>query len=148
MSTLFSRQCEYALQAVTDGARETSGPWTSIRYLSERLRAPYHFLGKILQDLVHKGILRSRKGHDRGFALARPASHMTLSDVVAAIDGMSYKDQCIMGFSECSARHPCAIHEQWEESRTELHDLLSKRSIAEAAKGMHTPEFTPASGIL
>jgi Rrf2 family iron-sulfur cluster assembly transcriptional regulator len=145
MSVLFSRKCEYALQAVSDLALQTSGKVVSIKELSERLGIPYHFLGKILQDLAQKGILLSRKGNDGGFALARPATQMTLSEVVDAIDGTGYKDQCIMGFTECSAKHPCAIHEQWEKSRNEIHDLLSGKSVAEIAAGMHKPEFKGAS---
>ena len=141
MSIIFSRQCEYALQAVSYLALQPSGKLVSIKELTERLNIPYHFLGKILQDLAQKDILFSRKGHDGGFALARPSEKMTLYKIIEAIDGVDFKHQCVMGFSECSSKHPCAVHTQWEKSRNEMYELLSKKSIAEMALEIHRPEY-------
>ena len=62
MSLIFSRQCEYALQAVVYLALKKEGERISIRDLTKRLDIPYHFLGKILQGLTRKGFLTSVKG--------------------------------------------------------------------------------------
>jgi len=70
MSVLFSRQCEYALQAVLYLALKPEGVKTSIRDLAKRIQIPHHFLAKILQQLVYKGMLVSQKGPAGGFALA------------------------------------------------------------------------------
>jgi Rrf2 family transcriptional regulator, iron-sulfur cluster assembly transcription factor len=141
MSILFSRQCEYALQAVCYLALQPSGKLVSIKELTERLNIPYHFLGKILQDLAQKDILLSRKGHDGGFALAKSARKMTLYNIVEAIDGTDFTEKCIMGYPECSGKHPCAVHSQWEKSRNEMRELLSKKSIAKMALEIHRPEY-------
>jgi len=52
MSVLFSRQCEYALQAAMYLALKPEGVMTSIRELTRRINIPYHFLAKILQSLA------------------------------------------------------------------------------------------------
>ena len=52
VSILFSRRCEYALQAVSYLALQTSDTLVSIKEVSEQLGIPYHFLGKTLQDLA------------------------------------------------------------------------------------------------
>jgi Rrf2 family protein len=44
-------------------------------------------LGKVLQDLVRKGLLVSRRGPGGGFQLARRADLITLRDIVAARTG-------------------------------------------------------------
>jgi len=59
MSIIFSRQCEYALQAVLYLALKPQDELTSIRELTKKLEIPYHFVAKILQDLTKKGLLIS-----------------------------------------------------------------------------------------
>ena len=136
MSILFSRQCEYALQAISYLALQSTGELISIKELTERLNIPYHFLGKILQDLVQKGILISQKGNSGGFALAKPPEQITFLDIIELIDGTQLSHQCAMGFAECSNESPCAIHDQWEKSRNELYKLFSGKNIAYMAKAM------------
>jgi Rrf2 family transcriptional regulator, iron-sulfur cluster assembly transcription factor len=141
MSILFSRQCEYALQAVSYLALQPKGKLTSIKELTEHLKIPYHFLGKILQELAQQEILLSRKGRDGGFALAASPHKITLYKIIEIIDGTEFKYRCAMGFSECSSESPCAIHEQWEKSRSELYKLFAGKNIATMAKAMKKPEY-------
>ena len=141
MSILFSRQCEYALQATTYLALKPAGQMTSIKELTKRLAIPYHFLGKILQDLTYKGLLKSQKGPTGGFALAMPATDITLFHIIDAVDGSGFMSECVMGFPECSGKNPCAVHEKWGGVREEIYTMLVSRNIAQMAKEMKKPEF-------
>lgn len=145
MSILFSRQCEYALQATTYLALKPTGQMTSIKELTKRLAIPYHFLGKILQNLTYKGLLTSQKGPTGGFALAMPPSDITLFHIIDAIDGSGFMSNCVMGFPECSGKNPCAVHEKWGGLREEIYNMLVSRNIAQMAKEMKKPEFRALS---
>jgi Rrf2 family transcriptional regulator, iron-sulfur cluster assembly transcription factor len=136
MSLLFSRQCEYGLQAVLYLALKPEGEMTSIKELSARIGIPYHFLGKILQSLTRKGLLNSLKGPTGGFALALPPKEIKLFHIVEAIDGADFVRKCVLGFPECSGENPCALHETWERLRQEIYQMLVKRDIAALAKAM------------
>lgn len=136
MSVIFSRQCEYALQAVLFLATRPTGTLTSIKDLTARLEIPYHFLAKILQDLVYKGLLTSQKGPTGGFGLAYPAKDITLFHIVEAIDGTALLNTCVMGFPECSGKHPCAVHQQWGELRDGIHSMLVNRNIDDMTADM------------
>jgi Rrf2 family protein len=48
---------------------------------------PLSFLQGILLDLRRVGLLHSHRGVDGGYALARPASDITIGDVVRAVGG-------------------------------------------------------------
>jgi Rrf2 family transcriptional regulator, iron-sulfur cluster assembly transcription factor len=144
MSLIFSRQCEYALQAVLYLALEKEGTRVPIKDLTRKLKIPYHFLGKIMQDLTRKGLLVSEKGPRGGFALAKPASAITLFNIVDAIDGADFSRSCVMGFPECSGKHPCAVHDQWDGLRKGISTMLVSKSIEQLARGMHKPGY--ASG--
>jgi len=141
MSTIFSRQCEYALQAVTFLALKQNGEMTSIKDLTAKLDIPYHFLGKILQDLTYKGLLESQKGPTGGFRLGMPAREITLFRIVEAIDGADFTKNCVLGFPECSEEHPCAAHGKWKGIREEIYAMLVSKNIAEMAQDMKKPEY-------
>jgi Rrf2 family iron-sulfur cluster assembly transcriptional regulator len=141
MSILFSRQCEYALQAVSYLALKPEGTKTSIRELTKKLDIPYHFLAKILQDLAQKGLLDSQKGPSGGFSLAVGAEKITLFRIVEAIDGVDFMKKCVMGFPDCSKKNPCSVHEQWGRMRESIHTMLVSRNIAQVALDMKKPEF-------
>jgi Rrf2 family iron-sulfur cluster assembly transcriptional regulator len=141
MSIIFSRQCEYALQATSYLALKPAGEMTSIKELTKKLAIPYHFLGKIMQDLTYKGLLTSQKGPTGGFALAMPAHEITLFHIVDAIDGNEFLHKCVMGFPECTGKNPCAVHEKWGGLRDGIYTMLVGRNIAQIAKDMKKPEF-------
>lgn len=141
MSVLFSRQCEYALQAVMYLALKPEGEKTSIRELTKKIQIPYHFLAKILQDLTYKGMLVSQKGPTGGFGLAKSPKEITLFDIVEAIDGIGFTTNCVLGFPECSGKNPCAVHEKWGEMREELRTILVDKNVAQMAKEMRKPEY-------
>jgi Rrf2 family transcriptional regulator, iron-sulfur cluster assembly transcription factor len=141
MSIIFSRQCDYALQAVSYLALNFDGKLISTKELTRRLKIPYHFLGKILQNLVQKGILVSQKGNKGGFAFAMSPEKISFLDIIEMIDGIQFTHQCAMGFAECSSDSPCAIHDQWQKSRNELYQLFASKNVIQMAKAMKKSEY-------
>jgi Rrf2 family iron-sulfur cluster assembly transcriptional regulator len=142
MSLMFSRHCEYALQAVLYLALKREDEMTPIRELTKALGIPYHFLGKIMQDLTRKGLLTSLKGPTGGFALAMPADQITLFHIVDAIDGADFTRDCVLGFPECSGKNPCAVHDTWARLRDGIYAMLVNRNVAQLAKEMKKPVYT------
>ncbi len=141
MSLIFSRQCEYALQAVLFLALQEKGERVSIKDLTRKLDIPYHFLAKILQDLSRKGLLDSLTGPAGGFSLGLPAKEITLFHIVEAIDGLDLTQKCVMGFPECSGKHHCAVHERWAALREGIYSMLVSKNIAQLAVEMKKPGY-------
>lgn len=131
MSLIFSRQCEYALQAVIYMSAQHGEKYTNINEISERLDIPMPFLGKTLQLLVQKKILSSQKGPKGGFRLARNPSEIALIHIVDAIDGTGFLTSCVLGFPECSSQNPCPIHNEWGNLRDRVNQMLAARTIAD-----------------
>jgi Rrf2 family protein len=141
MSLLFSRRCEYALQAVLFVALQPEGRLTTIRELTVALGIPYHFLAKILQELSRKGLLTSHKGPRGGFALKTRAESIRLLDIVDAIDGPGLRNSCVLGFQECSATRECAVHQKWAGIREAVQEMLASRNISQVAHEMRKPGY-------
>ena len=134
MSLIFSRQCEYALQAVLYMSAQSEKRFTNINEISERLDIPMPFLGKTLQLLVQSRILTSQKGPKGGFKLAKNPEEIALFHIVDAIDGTDFLTSCVLGFPECSSKSPCPIHSEWGMLRDGVYQMLANRTIADISK--------------
>jgi Rrf2 family protein len=134
---LFSKSCEYAIQALLYLAhKEETGQPVLLREISDSLRIPHHFLNKVLQQLTRAGILVSLRGVSGGFSFARHAGEITMGDVVKAIDGDHFLGKCMLGFPGCADDNPCPVHDQWKQAKHIILDIMSTKSIAELSKEM------------
>lgn len=129
MTVIFSKKCEYGMQAILYLAAHDKGNLVSAEEISNALKIPREFISKILQSLRDSGLISSSKGKSGGFSLAKPASRIKLIDVVAAIDGLEMFDSCVLGFPECSPTHPCPVHNTWGTLRNQTYDMLTSETI-------------------
>ena len=141
MSILFSRRCEYAIQAVMYLSLNEDHAKLSIRELTKQLSIPHPFLAKILQDLTRKGLLESQKGVKGGFTLTRAPHEITLLQIIEAIDGDGFIHNCVLGFEKCDENNPCVLHDQWKVFRDTTVNMLASRSIVEMARDTKKPQF-------
>jgi Rrf2 family protein len=81
-----SARADYGLRAAIELAASGSGHVTSDQ-LAKAQQIPAKFLEAILTQLRRAGLVRSQRGPDGGFWLARPASEIALADIIRAIDG-------------------------------------------------------------
>src|SRR6202167_947185 len=81
-----SARADYALRAAIELAAATSGHVTADQ-LARAQQIPSKFVETILTQLRRAGIIRSQRGPDGGFWLARPAAEISLADIIRAIDG-------------------------------------------------------------
>jgi Rrf2 family iron-sulfur cluster assembly transcriptional regulator len=83
-----STRGDYASRALLSLALrgEDAAP-TSVRDLAQRTGLPQPYLEQILLALKGVGLVRSKRGVGGGYVLARPATSITLAEVVAAMDG-------------------------------------------------------------
>jgi Rrf2 family protein len=129
MTVIFSKKCEYGMQAILYLAAQEKGTLVSADDISKVLKIPREFISKILQSLRESGLISSSKGKSGGFSLAKDPSRIKLIDVVAAIDGLDIFDSCVLGFPECSPTHPCPVHNTWGTLRNQTYDMLTSETI-------------------
>ena len=106
-----SKKTDYALMAMKHLAAR-GGESASTREIAEQYDIPLELLAKILQRLARRGFLASHQGVHGGYFLARPATLITVADVIQAIDGpltitaCSVKDEVCEQFGKCNVRDP------------------------------------------
>jgi Rrf2 family transcriptional regulator, iron-sulfur cluster assembly transcription factor len=129
MTVIFSKKCEYGLQAVLYLSSKENYEITPVEEIAGKLSIPKEFVSKILQSLTESGIINSKKGKSGGFYLAKPAHKIYLIDIVAAIDGLGIFNKCVLGFPECSPTKPCPLHDKWGELRTKAYSMLTEDTL-------------------
>jgi Rrf2 family protein len=81
-----SARADYALRAAAELAA-SEGAHVTAEQLARAQQIPGKFLEAILTQLRRAGLVRSQRGPDGGFWLARPAADISLADIIRAIDG-------------------------------------------------------------
>ena len=132
---MFSKSCEYALQAVIYIALHgQKGANVGLKAIAESQDIPIHFLSKILQLLVRNNILVSIKGPHGGFSLKKSPDKLYLKKVVELTDGPDIFDRCGIGLKKCSDATPCPIHFEYKVVKQKIRELLENKSLSDLIK--------------
>ncbi len=124
-----SAKSEYACLALLALARQTADdPPIRIREISEEHGIPERYLVQILLQLKGAGLVLSTRGASGGYRLARPASAISLAEVLGAIDGPASPPR---PGQRPGAR---ALATVWEHVRAAEHAVLDRTSIAQLAE--------------
>lgn len=129
-----SKKAEYALRAIVAMARDQAGRTFSIQEISASERIPLKFLEQILLILKHAGILRSKRGVGGGYQLVRPATRITIADIVDNVDGPSEPLPCsaVVGTQkpcECGTVGGCALGHTMAELRDQDRAWLQAHTV-------------------
>lgn len=82
-----NRSTNYALLAVGYFARHPDEKIVLSKTIAKEYDIPLEYLHKIMQQLVRINILRSKRGPNGGYSLARPLSKITMLDLIEAAEG-------------------------------------------------------------
>lgn len=107
---------------------------TSALEIAKAEDVPLPVLSKVLQELVRKGLLESRRGPGGGFRLSRRPELITLRDIVAAIDGLDHFMDCVAGLKVCSEEAPCPLHKTWSGMRSQILSSLETTTLAQMSQ--------------
>jgi Rrf2 family protein len=128
---------EWALHCCVNMSWAPAGEAVSSARLAELYRLPAAYLNKQLQALVRAGILSSVSGPRGGFQLARPADHVTVLDVVLAIEGLEPAFRCESILANTPEAEPgedylrsCLVSQTMRQAELAWRQTLSKQNIA------------------
>lgn len=125
--SLFHAPTRYALQALV--RMPGDGTFRLARNLAAELDLPGPFLAKILQTLAHADILESYRGPTGGFRLTRSPEHITLREVVVAMEGPEPFEACLLGHAEGGDHCHCPIRPAWDVLQTLLTQTLAQTTL-------------------
>ena len=129
---MLSLTCQIAVKAVIYLASKfESGEKSSIKEVAEFIAASEHTVGKILQTLAKEEVINSTKGPNGGFFINIKQRNQPIINIIDAIDGKVVFDQCGLGLSKCSAKHPCPIHNDYKKVRDLFQQMCRQKKVSD-----------------
>lgn len=128
-----TRSGEYGLKGLIFLAKQPPQRVTLISEISRDEKIPETFLAKIFQRLTRAGLLRSMRGARGGFALGKPASEITIREIVEAIEGPIALNRCLLKHGQCEEEAACTLRPVWEEAQRHLLEVLERTTIDDLA---------------
>lgn len=129
-----SARVDYALRATVELAAAGDSPVTATR-LAEVQQIPPKFLENILAQLRRAGLVRSQRGPEGGYWLARDPAKIALADIIRAIDGP------LLGVRGERPEHvgyqgaARSLQQVWIALRASERSILEEVSLAHVAGG-------------
>ena len=128
---------DYAVRAATmlaTHAAEEGGPLKGDRIATAQA-IPVKYLENILGELRQSSIVRSQRGAEGGYWLARPADEITIADIIRAVEGPLAH---IRGERAENLDYPDgtgALQQLWVATRASLRQVLDHVTLADVASG-------------
>jgi Rrf2 family protein len=129
-----SHASAYALAALVHMARQPENASVPSHVIAEARSIPWRQLLKALESLVAAGLLRSVRGPNGGYRLARPPKDVTLLEVVETVDGAIRGDAPAVGRGGAAALDR-RLQQMCDEAAALARERLAKVTLAELAKG-------------
>jgi Rrf2 family transcriptional regulator, iron-sulfur cluster assembly transcription factor len=129
-----TRAGEYAVRCVLYIASCDPGSVVNSKEIAREMEIPEQFLGKIAQQLGRLGILEIVQGSRGGFRLLVPPERLTLLDVIEAVIGEIFLNDCLMRPDSCKRSPACAVNQVWQKARGLLRDTLRDSTFASLVK--------------
>ena len=133
-----SAKADYALRAAIELAAAGDGPVKGER-IAQAQEIPLKFLENILVELRHAGIVRSQRGVEGGYWLARLAEEVSLAEVIRAVEGPIAN---VRGLGPHEVEYPGPagrLQEVWIAVRASLRSVLEETTLADLARGELPP---------
>ena len=134
-----SAKADYAVRAAAELAAAGNDRPLKREQISQRQKIPSKFLETIMLELKHAGIVKSTRGAEGGYALARPAADISVADVIRAVDGPLANvrgERVELVEYEGNAR---ALRDVWVAVRASLRRVLETTSLQDVVED-HLPE--------
>ena len=129
---------EYGLICALHLARRATDVPVTGRDIATRERLPADYVEQILLRLRRAEIIRSTRGARGGYTLARPATEISVRDVIAASELTTFDLHCVshpVGEERCGASHDCSIRPVWVLLQQKIDDVLQGVRLSDLLSG-------------
>jgi Rrf2 family protein len=130
-----SAKADYAVRAAVELANAEDDRPVKAERIANAQGIPLNFLENILGELRHAGIVRSHRGAEGGFRLAKPPERVTIADIIRAVEGPLAS---VRGGPPEESHYPGAaeaLPRVWIAVRANLRKVVEHVTVADVAHG-------------
>jgi Rrf2 family protein len=130
-----SAKADYAVRAAVELAGAEDEKPVKAERIATAQEIPLNFLENILGELRHAGIVRSHRGAEGGFRLAKPPDQVSIADIIRAVEGPLAS---VRGGPPEEISYPgrsAALPRVWIAVRANLRKVVEHVTVADVADG-------------
>jgi Rrf2 family protein len=124
---MISQTAEYALRSVVYLAQNSSRSYVA-QEIADGTQVPPSYISKVLQSLSKVGILNAQRGLHGGFSIAKDIHHVTIYDVVMAVDPIKRITSCPLQLAE-HGTNLCPLHRHMDDAIAQIEKLYKESTI-------------------
>lgn len=137
----------FAVTAMVDlTQRGGKGPVT-LAAISERQKISLSYLEQLFSKLRKNNVVASVRGPGGGYCLSRPASKITIAEIVIAVDEPLDATNCDR-MGTCREGEPCSTHDLWMGLSDKIQEYLQQISLQQVADGQAKTTKSDTAPIL
>jgi Rrf2 family protein len=129
-----TKRADYAIRA-TAAMAAAPDERLSVRRVATAQNIPIRFLPRVMSDLVGAGLVEGAPGRTGGYRLTRPATSISILDVVEAVEGDSRRRTCVLRGGPCQIGGVCDVHHVFAAAQESMLEPLRMATIAGIARG-------------
>ena len=135
---MISTKGRYALRIMVDLAQHDGEMPVSVREIAQRQDISGKYMEQIISVLTRSGLLRSVRGAQGGYELARAPEDITICDIITAAEGPIALVDCLLEgekAAHCARASECVTRGIWEKVCDSINDVLASITLADLCKG-------------
>lgn len=137
---------DYGILLMTHMASSEQKRFTAAE-LAEITRIPSPTVSKILQMLLHEGLLDSTRGAKGGYQLTRASNKINVRDIINVFEGSIALTECNLDDSSCDQHAVCSTSNNWKRINQAVGQALQDISLADMTEQDFIPIFRLQRGI-
>lgn len=126
-----STKGHYGLKAMFDLAMHYGSEPIPLKVVAERQNISEHYLEQLIAVLRKMGLVKSIRGAQGGYILAKPPSEIKVGDVVRALEGPIAPLDCVSEFEPtyCEKENYCISRDIWARVRDSIAEVLDSITL-------------------
>ena len=128
-----STKGRYALRVMIDLAVNDKGDYVSLKDISNRQEVSLKYLEQIMSMLNKAGYVKSTRGNNGGYRLAKSPEEYKVGDILRKTEGDLAPIACVNG-EECGKRENCKTFKFWQGLDNVINEYVDSKTLADLIK--------------
>lgn len=128
-----STKGRYALRVMIDLAVNDKGEYVSLKDISNRQEVSLKYLEQIMAMLNKAGYVKSTRGNNGGYRLAKSPEEYKVGDILRKTEGDLAPIACVNG-EECGKRENCKTFKFWQGLDNVINEYVDSKTLADLIK--------------
>lgn len=127
-----STKGRYALQLMIDLAIHDNGEYVSIKSVASRQGISEKYLEQIMQSVSRAGFVRSTRGPQGGYRLAKKPNEYTIGMILRLLEGSLSPVECLdEDVNQCSKCMECSSYPIWQKLNHAINSVVDTMTLDE-----------------